>query len=357
MTRSCALKCLHCRAEAVSERDPRELSTDEAYRLLREARRFGQPVVVLTGGDPLRRSDAPDIVEYGAGLGLKMALTPSGTREVTPEILITLKKKGLSRLAVSLDGSTEKIHDGFRRVEGSYQWTLAIIRWANQLGLPVQINTTLTRHNLGDIDALFGLLSSLKIALWSVFFLVPVGRGKLEDGVRGRDYERLFHKMVEFSKDSAFDIKSTEAPHYRRVVVQSGKKNGAHASACFGGTDPSSCDATGGIGRASKGVNDGNGFVFISHTGEIFPSGFLPLAAGNVREDSLVEVYRHSDLFRQIRDTSRLKGKCGVCEYRSICGGSRARAFAVQGDMMASDLFCVHVPKGYQVSDEEMKFW
>lgn len=338
MTRSCALKCLHCRAEAVSERDPRELSTDEAHRLLREIRRFGQPVVVLTGGDPLRRPDTPDIVGYGADLGLRMALTPSGTAEVTPEILVELKKKGLSRLAVSLDGSTGRIHDGFRRVDGSYQWTLAIVRWANQLGLPVQINTTITRHNLGDIDALYKLLASLKIVLWSVFFLVPVGRGRLEDEVRGRDYERLFHKMVEFSKEAAFDIKSTEAPHYRRVVVQSGRK-------------------IGGPGRAPKGVNDGNGFVFISHTGEIFPSGFLPLAAGNVREDSLVEVYRHSELFTQIRDTSRLKGKCGVCEYRSICGGSRSRAYGVSGDFMASDPFCVYVPKGHSVREEEKKFW
>ena len=357
-TRSCALKCVHCRAEAIDQRDPEELTREEAFALLKEVRRFGQPLVVLTGGDPLRRPELFEIVKHGSDLGLRMALTPSGTPEVTLEKLIKLKENGLARLAVSLDGSKPELHDTFRRVPGSYDWTLNIIRWANSIGLPVQINTTITKHNLLDVDEIVTLLESLKIVLWSVFFLVPVGRGRLEDEVSARDYEKIFHKMVDLSLSGSFDIKSTEAPHYRRVVIQRKKAAGQGGLPVRAGSFV--WPATGledGIGRAAKGVNDGNGFVFISHTGEIWPSGFLPLTAGNVKKDSLVDVYRNSEIFKGLRDYSKLKGKCGVCEYKSVCGGSRARAYAVTGELMGSDPFCVYIPKGYLISGEEKKFW
>jgi radical SAM protein len=349
MTRSCALKCSHCRAEAIDQRNPGELTTLQAFELLDEIRKFGKPLVVLTGGDPMRRPDALDIVEYGATLGLRMAMTPSGTGEMNRQIVQKLKSKGLARLAVSLDGSNAAIHDKFRGVEGSFGWTLDILRWAKEAGLSTQINTTITRHNLDDIDALADLMESLKIALWSVFFLVPVGRGRLSEEITATDYEKVFEKMADLSTRCSFDIKSTEAPHYRRVLIQQKKAGAIFSGASLAGED--------GVARASKGVNDGNGFVFISHTGEIWPSGFLPLSAGNVKRDSLVEVYRDSDLFKNIRDVSKLQGKCGACEYKNICGGSRARAFAVHGEMMAPDPFCVYVPKGYRVTDEERKFW
>ena len=342
-TRSCALKCSHCRAEAMDRRSPDELTSKEAFNLLKEIRLFGHPLVVLTGGDPLRRPDIVDIVKRGSELGLSMALTPSGTPEVTLEKLNELKENGLARLAVSLDGSSAQIHDHFRQVAGSFQWTLNIIQWANQIGLPVQINTTITKHNLEDVDAIVDLLQTLNIVLWSVFFLVPVGRGKVEAEVSAIDYEKVFHKMVDLSMRCSFDIKSTEAPHFRRVVLQRRK---AADGARF------RISAT-----SLSGVNDGKGFVFISHTGEIFPSGFLPLSAGNVKINSLVEIYRHSMIFKTIRDYSQLKGKCGICEYRSVCGGSRARAFAITGDMMASDPFCVYVPKNYSIIQKENKFW
>lgn len=360
MTRSCALKCVHCRAEAINERNPNELSAAQSFALLDEIRRFGKPLVVLTGGDPMRHPDAFAVVDYGSKLGLRMTMTPSGTSEMTPEIVRKLKDKGLMRLAVSLDGSTPELHDAFRQVDGSYRWTMDIIRWANEIGLSVQINTTITKHNLSDVDLMCRLLETMNISLWSVFFLVPVGRGKLEDEVRAVEYERVFNKMYELSEKANFDIKSTEAPHYRRVVVQRKKRMGQLGQGHVGpgfftrGTDASLTD---GVGRASQGVNDGNGFVFISHTGEIWPSGFLPLSGGNVKKDSLVEVYRNSDLFKGIRDYSKLKGKCGVCEYRSICGGSRARAYGVFGDAMESDPFCVYVPKGYSITEEEKSFW
>lgn len=359
MTRACALKCLHCRAEAIDRRSPDELSTKEAFALLSEIRRFGKPLVVLTGGDPLRRPDAKKIVAFGSGIGLRMAMTPSGTGEVTMKDLLDLKEAGLARLAVSLDGPSAESHDAFRNVQGSFDWTMRIIRWANAMGLPVQINTTVTRYNLADLEALARVLEGMRIVLWSVFFLVPTGRGRLEDGITATEYENVFHRMADLAAHASFDIKSTEAPHYRRVLIQRKKSKPYPDEGIREGSFTwihaarNAEDAM----RATKGVNDGKGFVFISHTGDILPSGFLPLTAGNVRRDSLVEVYRHSVLFKALRNPSKLKGKCGACEYKAVCGGSRARAYAVHGDPMASDPFCVHVPKGYSINKEEKRFW
>lgn len=362
-TRACALKCVHCRAEAVDRRSPDELTHAQARLLLDEVRRFGNPLVVLTGGDPLRRPDAREIVRYGSGIGLRMAMTPSGTGEVTAGDIADLKDAGLARLAVSLDGPDARVHDAFRKVGGSFGWTLDIVRWAHAAGLPVQINTVVTRHNLGLFDEMADLLMSLDIVLWSVFFLVPTGRGRLEDGISASEYEDVFRRMADLAERAPFDIKSTEAPHYRRVLIQR-RTESARAGAgarMAGGGDPSAWtappDRAAGLIRSAKAVNDGKGFVFISHTGEIYPSGFLPIAAGNVKTDSLTDVYRNSDIFKTLRDAGRLKGKCGVCEYKSVCGGSRARAFAVHGDMTASDPFCVHVPRGYRISEEEKKHW
>lgn len=326
-TRSCALKCLHCRAEAIDRRDPRELTTAQAFGLMDQIARLGAPLTVLTGGDPMRRPDILDIVRYGTGLGLRLALTPSGTPEMTRDRVRGLKEAGLARLAVSLDGSTAGIHDRFRQVPGSYGWTLDVIRWAEELGLPSQINTTVTRYNLDDFDRMAELMLTLPIALWSVFFLVPVGRGQRDDEISAEAYEEVFHKMADLAERAPFDIKSTEAPHYRRVLLQRG---------AAGRRRPE---------RAAFGVNDGKGFVFVSHTGEVWPSGFLPLSAGNVKAQELGDLYRDSPLFRSLRDTARLTGKCGRCEYKNVCGGSRARAYAVAGDVHASDPFCVHQPR------------
>ncbi len=345
MTRSCALKCKHCRAEAIDTRNPEELDREQAFRLLDEIRRFGETVVVLTGGDPMRHPDAPAVVEYGTKIGLKMAMTPSGTREMTFEKIEDLKNKGLSRLAVSLDGSTPQIHDEFRQVPGSYRWTMNVMRWANDLGLSLQINTTVTKYNFDDLAAIASILEAFEVSLWSVFFLVPMGRARLADEVGAGEFEEVFNFMAELSKKSSFDIKSTEAPQYRRVLIQTRMQPGARDA----GMDS--------IGRAAMGVNDGKGFVFVSHTGDICPSGFLPIAAGNVKHDSIVEIYRHSEIFKTIRNASLLKGKCGACEFKSICGGSRARAYSMTGDFMEADPFCVHVPKGYTLTDKDRVYW
>jgi AdoMet-dependent heme synthase len=348
-TRACDLACLHCRAEAVTRRHPDELSTAEVKRMMDDVRRFGSPLFVLTGGDPLKRPDTVELVRHGAERGLRMAMTPSGTPLMTAGVLQDLAAAGLSRLAVSLDGSTAAIHDGFRGVVGSYEWTLRMIRTARELGLSTQINTTVAAHNVDDFENLIGLMEDLGISLWSIFFLVPTGRARVEDIASPEEFERIFHRMYDLSKTAPFDIKSTAAPQYRRVVLQRqveerrARERTAPVDALTAGIGFSLAD---GVGRA-KGVNDGNGLLFVSHTGELYPSGFLPLTAGNVRTHDLVDVYRHSELFRALRDPEGLKGKCGVCEYREVCGGSRARAYAMTGDPLEAEPFCVHVPARY----------
>lgn len=346
VTRACALACLHCRAEAVTHRNPLELSTEQGQKLMDDVRRFGRPLFVLTGGDPLKRPDVVELVEYGSSIGLRMAMTPSGTPLMTEVVLRRLMAAGLSRLAVSLDGSHAGIHDAFRGVDGSFAWTIRMLEVARDIGLTTQVNTTVSMHNLEDFDALCELMTGLGIALWSVFFLVPTGRAKQDDVANAEQFESVFHRMYDLSKRAPFDIKSTAAPQYRRVILQrqvAERRNGSRRDAPSPLTAGIGFSLADGVGRA-KGVNDGDGFVFVSHTGAIYPSGFLPLAAGNVRRDDIVEVYRTSPLFRQLRDRNQLKGKCGVCEYRDVCGGSRARAYAVTGDVMEAEPYCTHIP-------------
>jgi AdoMet-dependent heme synthase len=345
-TQACDLVCVHCRAEARSCRDPEELTTQEAFRLLETVRRFGRPLFVLTGGDPAKRPDVVDVVAEGSRLGLRMGMTPSSTPLLTPDLVRGVADAGLSRLAMSLDGATARSHDSFRGVEGSFQRTLDTLKLARELGLSTQVNTTLTRRTVAEFDQVVELMLELGIALWSVFFLVPVGRASRDDLMDAEGFEEAFHRMAELADRVPFDIKSTAAPHYRRVVVQrqvAARRAGDRDAApdpLTGGVGFSLAD---GVGRA-RGVNDGNGFVFISHRGEIMPSGFLPLSAGNVRTHDLVETYREAPLFRSLRDPDQLKGKCGVCEYRTICGGSRARAFAMRGDPLAAEPSCAYEP-------------
>ena len=342
-TQACDLACVHCRACAQPIRSALELSTDEARRLIDEVAALEAPVFVLTGGDPLKRPDVFELVEYASNHGVRISLTPSATPLLTKEAIQKLKQCGLARLAISLDGPSADIHDAFRRVPGSYDWTLRAVRWAREIQLPVQINTTITRHNLQYLDSMIELLQQLDIVLWSVFFLVPTGRGSTIDLISAEEFEQVFDKLYQTSRQVKFDIKSTEAQHYRRFLLQrrteeKRKGNGQSISPMLGAS------AVDGIGRA-RGINDGKGFVFISHLGEVFPSGFLPVSAGNIRKQSLTELYRHSPLFVSLRDSKNLKGKCGICEFREICGGSRARAYALTGDVFAEEPCCIWEPK------------
>jgi radical SAM protein len=348
VTQACDLACIHCRAKARPWRDPRELTTEEGRRLIDEIKGFGSPLFVLTGGDPVKREDLYDLIDYSVGRGLRTTVSPSVTPLLTREAIRRFKESGVSRVAISLDGSRPEIHDSFRGVMGSFSWTLKAIGDCVEERIPLQINTTVTRYNFRDLEDIASLIKDFdNVVLWSVFFLVPTGRGKKEDEISPDEYEAAFHKMYELSKTMPYDIKSTEAPHYRRLFIQRTLADSRSA------TQPTPVDKvkvkwTDPIGRASRGINDGNGFVFVSHTGEVFPSGFLPISAGNVKKRSIVDIYRNSPLFRELRDYTRFKGKCGVCEFKRICGGSRARAFAVTGDYMESEPYCVYIPRNYK---------
>lgn len=348
-TRACDLACRHCRAEAVPFRRPDELSTDEAKAMLTRVREFGRVVFVLSGGDCLKRPDVVELIEHGFSLGLRMAVTPATTPLATPDMITRLKEAGISRLAVSLDGSSPAIHDAFRRVDGSFDCGIRILEHCREIGLSTQVNTVVARHNIDDFDNLAALMARLGIVFWEVFFLVPTGRAQPGDVPSAEDFEATFARMYELSKTAPFDIKATAAPQYSRYILQrqvAERRAGARTDAPDTLTGGVMFSLSDGIGRA-RSVNDGDGFMFISHTGEIMPSGFLPIAAGNVRTDDLVTVYRDSPIFRTLRDRTQLKGKCGVCEYVSVCGGSRARGYGITGDYLAAEPFCLHVPKRY----------
>lgn len=342
VTQACDLACVHCRASAQPDRHPMELSTEEGKNLIDQIADLKVPVFVLTGGDPIKRPDLFELISHARSAGVRVSLTPSATPLLTREIIERLKDAGLARLAVSMDGACAETHDSFRGLSGSFTRTLDAIRWANEIGLPVQINTTFSRRNISEIDAIVSLMQSLKITLWSVFFLVPTGRGKLNDLLNGEEFEELFAKIYKLSKTAGFDIKTTEAQHYRRFLLQQ-----RVAERQAGGGAVVTEKVADSIGRAPRGLNDGKGFVFISHKGDVFPSGFLPLSAGSIRLKGLKEIYRESPLFRYLRDTSKLEGKCGSCEFKEICGGSRSRAYAMTGNPHAEEPSCSYVPRGY----------
>ena len=322
VTRACALACAHCRADAIARRDPRELTTAEGLALLDQVAAFGSPapLLVLTGGDPMWRRDLAALVAHGTKLGLKVALTPSGTAAATQKRLRELRDAGLRRLAVSLDAAGAEAHDAFRGVRGSFTWTRRIIDDAIDLGLSLQINTTVSAWTLPGLHEMAAFVRTLPIELWAVFFLIQTGRGTSLEQISARECEEALTFLAGVSRDAPFAIKTTEAPHYRRVLREAGM------SARF------------------SGVNDGNGFVFVDHVGNICPSGFLPVSCGNVREGRLVEVYRDDRIFRQLRDPDALGGRCGRCEYRHVCGGSRSRAFAATGDFLGEDPLCSYEP-------------
>jgi radical SAM protein len=339
LTQACDLACVHCRACAVADRDPRELSTEEGKRLLSSIAAMGTPLMVLTGGDPAKRPDLVDLVEHGARQGLAMNVTPSGTSLVTRDLLRALRDAGMRRLAISVDGPDAATHDAFRRVQGSFAWTRRILEDAEALGIERQVNTTLGAHNLRGLEAMARFVADARAVLWSVFVVVPVGRALSSLLLTADALEEVLVELAAIGQRGWFDVKTTAAPHFRRVQLE------RHVKGSIGLLRD--VDASGQV-RGPRGINDGAGFVFVSHHGDIYPSGFLPLHAGNVRSDDIATVYRESPLFKSLRDESALGGKCGVCPFRRVCGGSRARAYAMTGDPLASDPLCAYVPRGWE---------
>jgi radical SAM protein with 4Fe4S-binding SPASM domain len=305
---------------------------------------MGTPIAILTGGDPLQREDLDDLIRHGKSIGLRMGTIPAETPRLTRDRVFALKAAGLDQMALSLDGSTAALHDGFRQVDGCYDLALSAAEWAREAGLPLQINTAFCAWNFEDFDTLAALVARLGVVFWEVFFLVPTGRGAELQGCSAEQYEILFGKLHALAAKAPYIVKITEAPHYRRYILQqegAGSDVAAHRGQRLLAR-PDGPRRT--MGLSPLPVNAGKGFCFVDHVGEIFPSGFLPLSAGNVRRDDLAEVYRTGDLFLALRDPSRLKGRCGICEYRDVCGGSRSRAYALTGDPFEEDAGCAYQP-------------
>jgi radical SAM protein len=334
VTQACDLACVHCRASAQPERNPAELSTEQGYRLLDEIRSFGEPLMVFTGGDPLKRPDLYELIRYSVKIGLRTNVTPSATPLLTAEAIEGFQAAGIARMAISLDGPDAATHDEFRGIPGTFDRAMFALRHARDIGLDTQLQTTVSRRNMARLAEVAEIAKEVRTRMWSLFFLIVTGRAEESDDLLAPEYEQVFEFMYELSKTAPFGVKTTEAMHYRRYVAQ-------RIKAEHGVTENQNAK---GVAWRTAGVSDGKGFVFVSHTGEIFPSGFLPVTGGNVLDDSLTDVYRNSDLFRALRDTSRREGKCGICEYQKICGGSRSRAYALTGDFLAEDPRCIYQP-------------
>lgn len=345
VTRACALACRHCRASAIDQRDPRELDTAEGMRLLDEIARMGAPIVIFTGGDPLQRDDLEALVAHGKRLGLRVGTIPAATPRLTRARVASLKAAGLDQMALSLDGSTAAGHDDLRQVPGSFAKVMDAAGWARETGMPLQVNTTLGRWNLPDFDAIAALVGRMGVVFWEVFFLVPTGRGAELQGCSAEECEDLFGRLFRLARRAPFIIKITEAPHYRRYVLQHSPGSAAGADAHRAHSLLSRAEGPGRtLGLSPLPVNAGKGFCFVDHVGGVYPSGFLPLAAGDVRVTPLASLYRESALFVRMRDPSQLRGRCGRCEYREVCGGSRSRAYALTGDAWGEDPACGYDP-------------
>ncbi|WP_435064295.1 TIGR04053 family radical SAM/SPASM domain-containing protein [Halobaculum sp. EA56] len=335
-SRACDLACDHCRAEATPGRHPDELTTEEGKRLLESAREFGEgQVVVLSGGDPLKRDDLAELVAHGDEIGLRMALTPSGTASLTRERIERLADAGLRRVALSLDAGDPAVHDGYRGEPGVFEETLRAARWVRESDLGLQVNTTVCERTVDELPAVRDLVADLDAVRWSVFFLVPVGRGATLDPVPPERADAVMDWLHGVEAEAPFAVKTTEAPQYRRIGLEND------------GIAPSDLDPGRGPPATRPSARAGDGFAFVNHVGDVTPSGFLPEPVGDVREDDLVDLYRNADLFGRLRDRDALGGKCGACEFRGVCGGSRSRAYAVTGDPLASDPLCPYVPAGY----------
>ncbi|MFQ5551619.1 MAG: TIGR04053 family radical SAM/SPASM domain-containing protein [Gemmatimonadales bacterium] len=336
-TIACDLACRHCRAEAMPERDPLELTTEEARELLREIKRMGS-MLILTGGDPLKRADLFDLIEYGRNLGIPISITPSTTPTLTRSVVRELKALGVAAMGISLDGPTAGIHDNFRGVEGTFENSMQALSWAREFKIPVQINTTITSGTLPHIMSLYDLLATQAtppVRRWSLFLLVPVGRGAELGIPTSAEVDNLFAWVYDISTNAPFHIGTVEAPHYRRFWLQRKLSEGLSEGA-----------ARVFAMRMGFGVRDGNGVIFVSHRGHVYPSGFMAQPElGSILDQPLSRIYRRHSALLRLRDMEQLKGKCGSCDFKWMCGGSRARAYATTGDYLESDPFCSYQPE------------
>ena len=359
-TRACSLACAHCRAEAIPDRDPRELDCVEALELMAQVASFGRPppLFVITGGDPFERPDLEDLIRGGRAAGLPVAVSPSATSELTEENLARVRTAGATALSLSIDGIGE-VHDRFRGVAGVFDRTIAAWHAARRLGIKVQINSTVTAATVDELPEIMRLVLALGAMTWSVFFLVPTGRGAGLEGLSPADFEDVLHFL--YDADKIISVKATEAHHFRRVVIERRvlEERGIDPVPTLGlgatyerlrarldelvGVEVARRE----VHRPPMDVASGRGFVFVSHLGDVMPSGFLPLSLGNVRERPLPDIYRDSPLLADLRDPDLLLGRCGRCEFRSVCGGSRSRAYGVTGNVFAEEPGCAYEPGSF----------
>ncbi|MBQ9371784.1 MAG: TIGR04053 family radical SAM/SPASM domain-containing protein [Thermoguttaceae bacterium] len=361
VTRACDLVCKHCRASAQESAAPDELSHENAIKLMEDVARFPRkPTICFTGGDPLKRADLFEIIRAATDLGIGSALTPSATPLATFDAFKKAKEAGVSAIGISIDGPNAEVHDAFRGFAGSFAKALDMLKYARDLELPVQVNTSITKRNAHLIDEIADMLEETGVMMWSVFFLVPVGRGVEETRISPQEYREVFAKLYQHSQTKPFSVKTTEAPHYRRFVLEHGgdplaapktrpqfpKSAFANAMKTEGRPlDQKEQEGLEKVGqgrrsRAPLGVTDGRGIMFVGHNGEIFPAGFLPIVCGRFPQDSVVDVYQKHPLFNALQNPDNYKGICGACQFRHICGGSRARAYAVYGDPLAAEPDC-----------------
>lgn len=360
VTRACQLVCKHCRADAQHTPDPRQLSTAQGKALLDELAAYDAPLplVVFTGGDAFERADLAELVRHGTSHGLNVSLSPSVTPLLTPERLRDMRDAGARAMSVSLDGASAETHDAFRGFAGTFEATLQAARWITEAGFRLQVNSTFTKGNIREAPALLQTVLDMGAFMFYTFLLVPTGRGAGLQALSPDEREDVLHWLHDVSDRIA--VKTTEAPQYRRIAIQ------RHQAADAGTPLPPrgelyrwlSAETTRLLGerperprtpRPPMAVNSGSGFAFIDHIGDVYPNGFLPLHCGNVTLTPFHEIYRDSPVFRELRRPWEFEGKCGVCEFNRLCGGSRSTAYAMTGNHLASDPTCAYVPPAWQL--------
>ncbi|RMF92934.1 MAG: radical SAM protein [Candidatus Schekmanbacteria bacterium] len=340
ITGKCDLNCIHCRAKASFIENPNELKTEEIFHTMDNIASFSKPVIILTGGEPLLREDVFDIIAYGRKKGFRMAMSPNG-HSITEEKAKMMKEAGIQMISISLDGSTKEVHDNFRRQEGSFEGTMKGIETAKKYGIDFQINSSFSKRNQDEIPKMLELSKRLGAKAWFMFMIVPTGRGKeiIDELIDSEDYEKILNWFYEEQKKKEIFMRPVCAPQYFRIKAQRAKADGLKVQ---------------GEGRGfraeSKGCLGGQTFVFISRIGDVSPCGYFPAKAGNIREASFEEIWKHSKLFKDLRNWKSYKGKCGICEYNPVCGGCRARALALKGDYMEEEPYCPHIPARIKVA-------
>lgn len=341
-TVACNLACIHCRASAQTSPEPDELTTQEVFGLIDQLAGFGRPIFVISGGEPLMRPDIYEIAAYGTQQGLRVAVSPNGTL-LTPEAVTKLRAAGVKRISVSIDGSTSERHDAIRGVPGAFSTAMEGLATCREQGLGFQLNTTVMRQTQDDLLGVRDLAVRIGAEAWHLFMLVPTGRGKIDDEVSPQEYEQILHEIYGMTQKSPIPIRVTCGPHFMRVVAQNRRHDSERPNLVRPGGNGRR--HPGGMDRTTRGCLAGDGYCFVSYRGDVTPCGYFPVSAGNLRENSLQEIYVDSPLFRSLRDLDHYQGKCGVCEFLRVCGGCRARALSLTGNYLAEEPYCIYQPR------------